>query len=148
MQIIYTLPQTDHASISSLIFLQAGCSSWRQTKSVKALNNYYVQVTTIFICWHLTRVNGCVSTWLTLMETRDMLNMTTSPWTQPEKTIDLLHLEHTAEMQVGEMWVWMNCLQWRQHSGLSGSTRRIPYNFYIAFLTAWNFRHIKIILRR
>jgi len=38
MQIICTSLQTDnHASTSSLNFLQAGCSSWRPTKSVKAL---------------------------------------------------------------------------------------------------------------
>jgi len=38
MQIICTLLQTDnHASTSSLNFLQAGCSSWCQTNSVKAL---------------------------------------------------------------------------------------------------------------
>jgi len=38
MQIICTLPQTDnHASTSSLHFLQAGCSSWRPTNNIKAL---------------------------------------------------------------------------------------------------------------
>jgi len=38
MQIICTSLQTDnHASTASLIFLQAGCSSWRPTNSVKAL---------------------------------------------------------------------------------------------------------------
>jgi len=38
MQIICTLLQTDnHASISSLNALQAVCSSWRPTNSVKAL---------------------------------------------------------------------------------------------------------------
>jgi len=37
-QIIHTLFQTDnHASTSSLNFLEAGCSSWRPTNSIKAL---------------------------------------------------------------------------------------------------------------
>jgi len=39
MQIICILLQTDnHTSTSSLNYLQAGCSSWHPTNSVKALN--------------------------------------------------------------------------------------------------------------
>jgi len=38
MQIVCTTLQTDnHASTPSVSFLQAGCSSWRPTNSVKAL---------------------------------------------------------------------------------------------------------------
>jgi len=52
MQITCTLLQTDnHTSTSSLNFLQAGCSSWCPTNSVKALkakllptlNNYHTK---------------------------------------------------------------------------------------------------------
>jgi len=46
MQIICISLQTDnHASISSLIFLQAGCSFWRPNNSVKALkaNQFYLE---------------------------------------------------------------------------------------------------------
>jgi len=59
-----------------------------------------MQVTTIFICWRLTYVNDCVLTWKILMETGDMLNMTTSEWALLEKNTCLLRLEHTVEMLV------------------------------------------------
>jgi len=43
MQIICTSLQTDnHASTSSLTFLQAGCSSWRPTNSAKALKSRFL----------------------------------------------------------------------------------------------------------
>ena len=44
-QIICTSLQTDnHASTSSLNLLQAGCSSWRPTNSVKALKAILPQI--------------------------------------------------------------------------------------------------------
>jgi len=44
MQTICTLLQTDnHINNSSLNFLQAGCTSWRPTNSVKALKDTCVR---------------------------------------------------------------------------------------------------------
>jgi len=59
-----------------------------------------VQVTTIFICWRLTRVNDCVLTWPTLKETADMLSMTTSEWAQLRTNTDSFLWEDTVEPQV------------------------------------------------
>jgi len=62
MHIICTLLQTDnHSSTSSLIFLQAGCSSWCSTNSVKALKTLLSIINCDIImaalhsrCWHYT----------------------------------------------------------------------------------------------
>jgi len=47
MQIICTSLQTDnHASTSSLKFLQAGCSSWYQTKT---MSKHWRQITLLYV---------------------------------------------------------------------------------------------------
>ena len=59
MQIICTLFQTDnHASTSSLNFLQAGCSSWRATKSVEAPKAKYACIFNYVMHQNWNKNNG------------------------------------------------------------------------------------------